>query len=87
MDDDLNLSTVLADYLRSKEYHVETAPNGVEAWELLSKKHFDILLTDIAMPKKNGWQLLKTVRESNQLLPVIILSAKTDREDIIRRLV
>jgi DNA-binding response OmpR family regulator len=84
VDDDLNLSTVLADYLRSKEYHVETAPNGVEAWELLSKKHFDILLTDIAMPKKNGWQLLKTVRESNQLLPVIILSAKTDREDIIR---
>ena len=66
VEDDINLSTVLADYLRSKEYHVETALNGIEAWDLLSKKHYDILLTDISMPKKNGWQLLKTVRESNQ---------------------
>jgi DNA-binding response OmpR family regulator len=84
VEDDINLSTVLADYLSSKEYHVETALNGIEAWDLLSKKHFDILLTDISMPKKNGWQLLKNVRESNQELPVIIISAKTDREDIIR---
>ena len=84
VEDDLNLSTVLADYLQSKEYQVTTAANGQEAWELLSHKHFDILLTDISMPKKNGWQLMKSVRESGMLIPVIVLSAKTDREDIIR---
>lgn len=84
VEDDLNLSTVLADYLQSKEYQVTTAANGQEAWELLSNKHFDILLTDISMPKKNGWQLMKSVRESGMLIPIIVLSAKTDREDIIR---
>lgn len=84
VEDDLNLSTVLADYLQSKEYQVTTATNGQEAWELLSHKHFDILLTDISMPKKNGWQLMKSVRESGMLIPIIVLSAKTDREDIIR---
>lgn len=84
VEDDLNLSTVLADYLQSKEYQVTTAANGQEAWELLSHKHFDILLTDISMPKKNGWQLMKSVRESGMLIPIIVLSAKTDREDIIR---
>jgi DNA-binding response OmpR family regulator len=83
VEDDLNLSTVLADYLQSKEYQVTTAANGQEAWELLSHKHFDILLTDISMPKKNGWQLMKSVRESGMLIPIIVLSAKTDREDII----
>lgn len=84
VEDDLNLSTVLADYLQSKEYQVTTAANGQEAWELLSHKHFDILLTDISMPKKNGWQLMKSVRESGMQIPIIVLSAKTDREDIIR---
>lgn len=84
VEDDLNLSTVLADYLQSKEYQVTTAANGQEAWEFLSHKHFDILLTDISMPKKNGWQLMKSVQESGMLIPIIVLSAKTDREDIIR---
>ncbi len=84
VEDDISLSTVLADYLQSKDYQVQTAPNGQEAWELLNKRHFDILLTNISMPKMNGWQLLKTVRDSGQLMPVIIISAKTDREDIIR---
>lgn len=83
-EDDVNLSTVLADYLRSRDFQVTTAADGQEAWETLSKKHFDVLLTNISMPKMNGWQLIKTVRDSNQQLPIIIISAKTDREDIIR---
>lgn len=83
-EDDVNLSTVLADYLRSRDFQVTTAADGHEAWETLSKKHFDVLLTNISMPKMNGWQLIKAVRDSNQQLPIIIISAKTDREDIIR---
>ena len=83
-EDDVNLSTVLADYLRSRDFQVTTAADGQEAWETLSKKQFDVLLTNISMPKMNGWQLIKAVRDSNQQLPIIIISAKTDREDIIR---
>lgn len=83
-EDDINLSTVLCDYLHSKDYVVTTVSNGEEALELLTHKHFDILLTDISMPKLNGWQLIKTLRESNNLLPIIVISAKADREDIIR---
>lgn len=83
-EDDVNLSTVLADYLRSRDFQVTTAADGQETWETLSKKHFDVLLTNISMPKMNGWQLIKAVRDSNQQLPIIIISAKTDREDIIR---
>ena len=58
--------------------------NGQDAWEMLSKQHFDMLLTDISMPKGNGWQLLKNLRDSQNDIPVIIISAKTDREDIIK---
>ncbi|MBR5855516.1 MAG: response regulator transcription factor [Paludibacteraceae bacterium] len=84
VEDDLNLSTVLADYLQSKNFVVDIASNGKDAWELLSKRHYDILLTDIVMPQMNGWQLIKMVRESNSVIPIIVVSAKTDREDIIR---
>ena len=84
LEDDINLSTVLADYLRSKGYAVDTAMDGKEGWEMLSHKHYDILLTDIMMPRMNGLQVLKNLRESNNPIPVIIVSAKNDREDIIK---
>ena len=84
VDDDANLSTVLADYLRSKNYIIETAANGKEAWELIAIKHYDMVISDITMPKMNGFELLKLIRSQHTELPVIILSAKTDRDDVIR---
>lgn len=84
IEDDINLSTVLADYLQDKGYVIDTATDGQEGWELVNKKHYDLLLLDIMMPRMNGWQVLKSLRDSSNPLPVIITSGKTDREDIIR---
>lgn len=84
VDDDANLSTVLADYLRSQNYIIETAANGKEAWELIAIKHYDLIISDIMMPKMNGFELLKLIHSQHTELPVIILSAKTDRDDVIR---
>lgn len=84
IEDDINLNTILADYLRSKEYVVETAVDGQEGWELISKKHFDIILSDIMMPNMNGWQFLRSLRDANNSTPLIFISAKSDREDIIK---
>ena len=83
VEDDVNLSTVLADYLRSKGYTVEQAGHGAEAWDLMLVKHYDLVISDIMMPKMNGYELLKLVRQKYERLPIIILSAKTDRDDII----
>lgn len=84
VEDDVNLQTVLADYLRSKDYVVEQASNGAEAWDLIMIKHYDLVISDIMMPKTNGYELLKLIRRKSEKLPVIMLSAKTDRDDIIR---
>lgn len=84
VEDDVNLQTVLADYLRSRDYVVEKANNGAEAWDLIMVKHYDLVISDIMMPKKNGYDLLKLIRQKYDQLPVIMLSAKTDRDDIIR---
>lgn len=84
VEDDVNLQTVLADYLRSKDYVVEQASNGAEAWDLIMIKHYDLVISDIMMPKTNGYELLKLIRQKSEKLPVIMLSAKTNRDDIIR---
>lgn len=84
VEDDVNLSTILADYLRSKDYVVEQANNGSEAWDLIMIKHYDLVISDIMMPKMNGYELLKLIRQKSDKIPVIVLSAKTDRDDIIR---
>ena len=84
VEDDINLSTVLADYLRSKGYVVEQANNGAEAWDLILIKDYDLIISDIMMPKTNGYELLKLIRQKHDRLPILILSAKTDRDDIIR---
>ena len=83
VEDDASLNTVLADYLRSKDYTVETASNGKEAWELILIKHYDLIISDIMMPRMNGFELLKLIRTQYQELPIIMLTAKTDRDDII----
>jgi DNA-binding response OmpR family regulator len=75
---------VLADYLRSKGYVVEQANNGAEAWDLILIKDYDLIISDIMMPKMNGYELLKLIRQKHDRLPILILSAKTDRDDIIR---
>lgn len=83
VEDDASLSTVLADYLRSKDYIVETAINGKEAWELILVKHYDVIISDIMMPRMNGYELLKLIRSQYPELAVLMLTAKTDRDDII----
>lgn len=84
VEDDASLSTVLADYLRSKSYVVETAMDGKDAWELIRIKRYDIVVSDIMMPKMNGYDLLKLVRGQLPDLPMIMLTAKGDRDDIMR---
>ena len=83
VEDDASLSTVLADYLRSKDYTVETASNGKEACELIMIKHYELIISDIMMPRMNGLELLKLVRTQYPDMPMIMLTAKADRDDII----
>lgn len=84
VESDINLSMVVADYLRSKSFTVDTAKDGQEAWELISLRHYDMVLTTLTMPHVNGYELLKLIRSSYPLLPVIIISDKTDKDSILQ---
>jgi DNA-binding NtrC family response regulator len=57
------------------EYAVETTNNPAECLELLQKRHFDLVITDLKMPGIDGMELFKELRELKPELPVIIITA------------
>ena len=64
-------------------FAVNKANNGCEAWELFSRKHFDLIITDYQMPLMDGLSLIKRVRAITPLIPIILISGK-EREEIGR---
>lgn len=61
-------------------YQIEEASNGEEALEIMEKKNIDLLIVDIQMPKMNGYELVKVLRECNDQKPVIMLTAMNSFE-------
>ena len=83
-DSDLSLATVLSDYLSSRGYDAEHETDGNELLSRLLAAHYDLLLMDIVLEGMNGFKLLKEIRRQKPLLPIIILTTKTDREAQLR---
>lgn len=81
VDDDKNIRFVMKEVLESNQYTVFTASNGEEAFEVLVKEHIDLAIVDIMMPKMNGYEFTKELREFNQELPILMVSAKQLPED------
>ena len=75
VDDDLNICEVLKIYLTKAGYDVKTAADGVEAVDTFRTYEPDLVLLDIMMPRKDGWQVCREIREQSAK-PIIMLSAK-----------
>lgn len=75
-DDDKNTRRLLQAVLEHDGYRVFTAENGEEALAALDAQHIDLVVLDIMMPKMDGYEFTKTLRESNNNLPILMVSAK-----------
>jgi DNA-binding response OmpR family regulator len=83
VEDDPNLGFVIKDHLDFRGYITTLSPDGHDAWEKFQKTSFDICVLDIMLPKKNGFELLKSIREMDSNIPVIFISARALSEDKI----
>lgn len=81
VDDDKNTRRLLTAVLEAENYSVSTAENGEEALAVLDKTHVDLIMLDIMMPKMDGYELTTLLRETNNDLPVLMLTAKQLPED------
>ena len=83
-EDDTTLSFVIKDNLEEAGYEVTTCANGEIAWQNFQKKDYDICLLDINMPLRDGFNLLKKIRQLSDVVPVILLTAKSLEEDKLK---
>jgi EAL domain-containing protein (putative c-di-GMP-specific phosphodiesterase class I) len=83
-DDEAGLLDAYGTMLRDAGYEVETANNGREAMDLIWKKQFDVVLTDISMPGMNGLQLLRAVRERDLDVPFVLMTGNPMVESAVQ---
>ena len=86
VDDSITVREVQRQLLVNHGYEVEVAVDGMEAWNILSRGQFDLVVTDVDMPRLNGIDLVRMIKNDAQLhtTPVVIVSYKDREEDHLR---
>ena len=83
-EDDLQLGFLIKENLEDEGYEVINCPDGETAWEFFQKKQPDICLLDVNMPVRDGYSLAKKIRQKNDVVPIIFLTAKSMEEDKLK---
>jgi two-component system chemotaxis sensor kinase CheA len=83
VEDSITARGLLRSILESAGYRVKTAVDGMEAWAALNLEPFDLVVSDVEMPRMNGFELTARIRNDKQLeeLPVVLVTALESRED------
>ena len=84
VEDDTNTRKFLVALLETKGYQVYSAINGCEALNMLDYYHIDLMIVDVMMPKMDGHELTKELRDNNIGLPILMVTAKQSLEDKYR---
>lgn len=82
VDDEGYIRDLIRDTLRTRNYFAGTAANGVEALDVLSRGHYDIVVTDVIMPGMDGLELVKQVRRQYPTVHIIVLTGFPRSADI-----
>ena len=75
VDDDKNTRRLLKAVLETEHYSVFTAENGEDALDVMDKEYIDLVILDIMMPKMDGYEFTKILRESKNNLPILMVLA------------
>jgi DNA-binding response OmpR family regulator len=86
VEDDPDVLTGLEEYFRMNEYEVTTAEDGEEALEKMEPDTYDIVLLDVMLPKKDGFEVLEESQEEGFDAPILMLTARGEQENILKGL-
>lgn len=86
VEDDLNLSSLLKDFLEMKGFSVTIANDGVKGKSTFYKQSYDLCILDIMLPLKDGMTLAREIRKTDEETPIIFLTAKSMQQDKIEGL-
>ena len=83
-EDDENLGMLLREYLQTKGYDADLQPDGEAGYKAFTRNKYDLCVLDVMMPKKDGFTLAADIRAMNSDIPIIFLTAKSMKEDILQ---
>jgi|TARA_B110000208_G_C11797628_1_gene440371 DNA-binding response OmpR family regulator len=84
VEDDPNFGIVLKDYLALNDYNVTHAKDGIEGLIMFKNNSYDLCILDVMMPRKDGFSLAQDIRATDKDVPIIFLTAKTLKEDVLK---
>ncbi|CAI8843559.1 MULTISPECIES: response regulator transcription factor [Bacillus] len=82
IEDEDNIREICKRYLEREGYEVYTAVNGIEGWNVFQQYQPDLIILDLMMPKKDGWELCEEIRQYSNV-PIIMLTARGEERDRI----
>lgn len=82
-EDDENLGMLLREFLQAKGFNADLYPDGEKGYKAFLKGKYDLCVLDVMMPKKDGFTLAQEIRNANGEVPIIFLTAKALKEDVL----
>ncbi len=83
VEDELSLASIVRDALETQDFEVTIASDGAEGQHRYFDLRPDILVVDVMMPKMSGFEMVKSIRQSDQETPILFLTAKTTVDDVV----
>lgn len=84
VEDDLKLRRIIKDFLLNEEFNILETGNGEDALDLYFSKKPNLIILDLMIPKLNGFEVLKEIRTQNKDIPIIMLTARGEEDDILK---
>ena len=86
VDDETSIREALSKVLLAEDYKVVTAENGQEAIERIKSEKIDLLLLDLGLPVKDGWDIVIWLTQVNPILPVIIITGRWNQRQLAEKM-
>ncbi len=84
VEDEVQILEMISEILKSNDYEVITAVDGVDGYEKYKQYDIDMVLTDVMMPNMDGFQLVKLIRSRDEQIPIILLTALDDEGNEVK---
>ena len=84
VEDEKKLSELIERALKAERYAVDAAYDGLSGWQMADAYDYDLVILDLMLPSLNGTEVLRRVREKNQKVPILILTARDATEEKVR---
>ncbi|MGL5354180.1 MAG: response regulator transcription factor [Clostridium sp.] len=84
VEDDVQIQEIIVEFLSSQNYEVQWANDGLEGYEKFKNNNYDLVILDIMMPKLDGYGLCKMIRNKNQNVGIIFLTALGSEDDEVK---